>query len=389
MGAGDIDDELARRVEADRLHLAGQGTYNSSIHTVPTGGYYGASSAAAAAAASSSGVSRRPAARASLEPEEGGQHESIPLVLEQVTARNQRTRDEAKLEHRFGVKSIRLVDRLMAMLLGCAACLCPRLKRRRVEATNTKADELHVRAVTSYASNWRRCCTFVGIVTLLGGALLVFMMIARFDNSEYLAAREADLLLRRCGGHTDRMRILREPVHRVPADTFKQPYLLPCGTPLEFVLEQLRQLHQEHPADGHRCLTAKHLNHSYAIISLVRADNAVEFVFNPSDYSQIGSDMVPVNETSDFFPRLGTHLRVRPRQAWLTVTDVGGVKERLRKDGATLHCLLAAWEILTSEHYEFWSAAAAAEATEAAGGVYEHEHGDGEAPAAIVNNDGP
>lgn len=278
----------------------------------------------------------------------------LPELHEVADQRKKHAQHEQKLETRFAKRSSKWVERLMQRLTDCMGRLCPGLKRKRVESTTSPLEDLHVHATSSYATHWRRICTCIGVLTLLGGVLFILLLLARFDNSQYLVARNSDRLLRRCGGHTDRMRILQEPAHRVPQDAFVAPRLLPCGTPLDYVLDQLVQLHGEHPNDGHRCLTAKHLNHSYAIISLVRADNVVEFVFNPSDYNPIGTDVVAVNETSDFFPRLGAQQRLRPRQAWLTVVDNTGMKERLRKEGATLHCLLAAWEILTNEHYEFW-----------------------------------
>lgn len=301
---------------------------------------------------------QRPAAEAATgSASANSQYESLPTVHANATLEQQRRQVlEKHKQSRIGAASVRLLDWMLKLLVRLVTWLIPSLARRNVEEGTSPVEKRVGVIMTLYGRYWRRVLGYILLVLTAGAVLILFSRIAAPDH-RYDAAKRSDRLLRMCGDHGDRMRTLKMDALPVSDESLKTG-ILPCGTRISMLLSQLEKLHREHSSDGHRCLTAKHLNHSYAIISAMRIDKSIIYAFNPSNYAQIGSEGSDVVEHSDFFPRAGTLVRKRPNRAWLTLTDVNGKRDRVIMQGDTLHCVLYAWEILNGVHYQVWSSVA-------------------------------
>jgi peptide deformylase len=238
-----------------------------------------------------------------------------------------------------------------------------RYAKRTVEEgrhSTTRAQNLAGKWSAQFIGNWGSIMSYLALLFVCTFLLIVVMLLLPRNNDAFARARRSEALLRSCHSHDDRIRVLQEPAQRVPIESFSTG-VLPCGTRLERVKERLIKLHEVEAVfsgagtqavrNRSACLTAKHLNHSYAIISVKQSDGVVTFMFNPENYAPVGDGRVTRVETSDFFPAHAPLNVSRPTRAWMSYTDSASKKQRVKLDGATLYCILHAWEVLSGEHY--------------------------------------
>lgn len=188
------------------------------------------------------------------------------------------------------------------------------------------------------------------IVVILIAAWLYSRYI--FRPEQYHAALKVHSLMKYNPSEKDKLSILNEPAVLVDINDIKKGNIQ--GYPLDLAKKRLVDLHQNHPNDGHLCLTAKHLNKTWAMISIQNEDNSVSFVFNPnSENFAVLSDKpyVNYNETSDFFPTNCITVK-RPTAAWVSWINSAGTPERSIIEGTRLACIMQAWEVLNGKHAE-------------------------------------
>lgn len=182
-------------------------------------------------------------------------------------------------------------------------------------------------------------------------ALIFFSIVQKAPEEFFNSRARAESLMKHCKNHADRLAILSEAAVELSINHITSG-ILPCGTPIETLKRKLLKLHLEH-ASKH-CLTAKHLNHSLAIISVKESSGGVRFMFNPiqKEFTVIGKNRTTQMESSDFFPQVGEIAVERPAEAFVSWYDSTGKRVRQHLSGATLRCVMSAWEILTGEHAE-------------------------------------
>jgi hypothetical protein len=220
-------------------------------------------------------------------------------------------------------------------------------------ANKTKATTWVNKWAMTTVMHWKKIILFL---FFLVGCVMVILFsgaISNYRDSFYRSAAHADALMKHCRNHGDRLRILREPAVLIPKKSITSG-VLPCGSSLELMQKQLIELHRTQPPESYPCLTAKHLNHSYALISMKESSGSVKFFFNPDSesFAIVGNLYKEYNEISDFFPAVGVLKVERPMSAWLTVTDNSFVTRRMNMVNDTLACFLYAWDIISGDHYE-------------------------------------
>lgn len=286
---------------------------------------------------------------------------SLPQHAESIETKERARRFRSTCIGRIYLLSVRCVTWFFNTTALLLECCCPRaFGFKSVEEgrlASTRARNLAGKWNAEFIRNWCSVMTYLVLVSAGVTLFIVFVILAPHDASSYARAKRSETLMRHCHSHDDRVKVLQETALRVPLDSLTSG-TLPCGTRVERIKEKLISLHERHNDREHMCLTAKHLNHSYAIVSMQQSDGVVAFLFNPENYAPLGTARVEIVETSDFFP-LHPPVQVwRPLRAWVSYTDSSVRKQRVILENATLHCVLHAWEILSGEHYLRFSGAA-------------------------------
>jgi hypothetical protein len=280
--------------------------------------------------------------------------------------KNQQMRIQNRLQS-IGRAFLVFFSLLIIQLLEC--CFPWWLKRAGDSERGSQTRGQYWREVSrAYIHTYTRTI-FLWIFYFLGALLIVgafLMFYPRIDPQTRERLRRSEKLMKHCVTLEERDEVLRSPAVQLANNAIKSG-TLPCGTPISRLVKELIDLHRLHPEDGHQCLTAKHLGYPYAIISKLNFDGTVEVMINPDKLRVIDDGKVmTINLTSDFFPLAPPVIKTRPMSAWISYLDVEGEHQRPRADGKTLHCILDAYEILTGQHYRFFSPrkdAAAAAAT--------------------------
>lgn len=197
---------------------------------------------------------------------------------------------------------------------------------------------------------WRTVISYICVIVTC--CVLIFFSVAQKAPDDFFNSRaRAESLMKHCKNHADRLAILNEAAVELSMKHITSGFL-PCGTPIETLKRKLIKLHMEHGSK--HCLTAKHLNHSLAIISVKESTGSIRFMFNPiqQEFTVIGKNKTTELESSDFFPQVGEIAIERPVDAFVSWYDSSGTRIRRHLSGATLRCVMGAWEVLTGEHAE-------------------------------------
>lgn len=194
------------------------------------------------------------------------------------------------------------------------------------------------------------------IAVICAVVLLKKVMLGSVDHATIERIRRSRAVLQHCAGHgDDLMKVLQTSAIEVTPQDFEKGKL-PCGMGIEHLKEKMLIQQREHGHDGHRCLTSKHMGHGYSVISKRNEDESIEFLFNPSNLVAVKKDGISkINVTSDFFPTHEPISRTRPNSAFFSFVDTTNVPKRVKVSGATLHCIMDAWEILSGKHYTLFT----------------------------------
>lgn len=267
-----------------------------------------------------------------------------PIASEQQQhERSRRFRDNKIL--RFMIGSWNLIGRMLAW------CFPKTFGAKDVEgATPSRAATWVGRMTATTIHEWKKIVGYLAVIAIT--LLFIFfsgaMSFVRSD--QFSRTRQAESLMKHCKNHEDRLTILNEAAHLVPVSSLNSGFL-PCGSSLEIMKDKLIKLHTANPT--RICFTAKHLNHSYAIISVREKNSQISFMFNliADKFAQLGVETEEYEETSDFFPLLEPIKVKRPKAAWISWRDSVDWERRDLFRGDKLAAILQAWEILDGEHY--------------------------------------
>ncbi len=205
------------------------------------------------------------------------------------------------------------------------------------------------RTKLSVTSNWPailRCFYIISFIIIT----LFFLSHLLYSSEDYQRSLHVSTLTKFIPKEQDKLRILHAKATMLADEQIKSG--LVGDYPLELAKKRLLHLHQTHPNDGHLCLTAKHINLTWAMISIQDENNVVSFVFNPvsENFHPLSSEYRVYNETSDFFATTIVIPVKRPVAAWVTWTNSDGVVERDIIRNERLQCIMHAWEILDGKH---------------------------------------
>jgi hypothetical protein len=279
----------------------------------------------------------------------GTQH--LPSVNTNVT--NAQTWDQQQKKNATGINAF-----LKRMAIGLWTLVCKLLvwcfprtlgKKDTEAATSSRAATITTSMAASTISRWPDVIKYACVILVCLG-VLAFSGLITMENGEHARLRRNEALMKHCSNHEDRTKILKTAAYLVPKETMDTG-ILPCGSTLTGLQKRLIKLHNE---TGEWFLTAKHLNHSYSIVSeLNKHTGEVHFLFNlkSDEYAPIGDERPVHHETSQFFPTVGSIGVPRPAAAWVTWFDASGMRVRRKIEGERLRGLLHAWEILTGKHF--------------------------------------